>query len=122
MTDLHVLAGSAIELFRQHAPWLGDKLAAAGVAQPVREAWGLVKKRLFSAGGREAIRKVEEQPEKERNWDTLKNQLLDALEEDAGFREKFAGLAGGGALRQSITGDGNKQLGIVRSPGASVKM
>ena|ERR1017187_983795 len=122
MTDLHVLAGNAIELFRQHAPWLGEKLAAAAVAQPVREAWELLKKRLFSAGGQDAIRKVEEQPEKERNWDTLKNQLLDALEEDAEFREKFARLAGGESVRQSITGDGNKQVGVVGSPGTTVMM
>ncbi len=121
MTDLTPLADSAIDLFRRHSPWLVEKLAAAAVSQTVKEAWDWIKKKLTSPGGQEAVHNVESQPEKDRNWDTLKNHLLDALEQDAVFRERLSSLMAPQTLRQSIKGDRNKQAAIIASPGASIK-
>jgi hypothetical protein len=117
--DLTSLANSAITSFRQHPPWL-DKIGAAAATEAVKLAWDQLKTKLFSPGAKEAIQKVESQPDKDRNWDTLKNHLLDALEQDTAFREQLAGFVKSQPIDQSIAGDGNKQAAVVGSPGSII--
>jgi hypothetical protein len=121
MNDLANFADTVITLFRQHTPWLLDKAGAALVAIPIREAWELIKGKLLTPGGQEAIEKATSEPGKDRNWDTLKNYLLDALEQDAAFRERLERLQGT-AVNQTAIGRGIKQSAIINSPGASIKM
>lgn len=122
MIDLNLLAAGAVEIFRHHSPWLAEKLAAGAVSQAVKEAWDQVKRILTSPGGQETIQRVEAQPDKDRNWDTLKNHLMDALEQDPALRDQLAGLVASQPVHQRIHGDGNKQAAILGSPGASIKL
>ena len=122
MMDLHTLANGAIELFRHHSPWLAGTLAKAAVTQSVREAWEQVKKKLSSPGGAEAVTNVEGQPEKQRNWVLLAHHLQDAIEQVDAFRESLERLIDVAGVRQSITGDRNKQAAITGSPGAKIQM
>ena len=110
-----------MEIFRQHSPWLAEKLGAAVASQGVKEAWEQVKKKLSSPAAQEAVEKAVSQPEKDRNWDMLKNYLLDALEHDATLREQLAGLVKSPPVRQEIRGDVNKQAVILGSSGSSIK-
>lgn len=120
MIDLNTLAGAALELWRQHGPWLGEKLAGAAVGLAAKETWELLRTKLITPGGQEAVQKVEAQPEIDRHWDTLKNHLLDSLEQDAAFREKLTGLVPESSIQQFIQGSGNKQAGILNSPGSTI--
>jgi putative protein kinase ArgK-like GTPase of G3E family len=122
MTDLASLANTAIELFRQHAPWVAEKLGAAAASHAVKEIWEQLKKKLSSPGGQEAIQKVESEPNKDRNWDTMKNHLLDLLEQDSAFREQLAALVKNSAVQQTATGTDITQAANVNSPGASIKI
>lgn len=122
MIDLNALANSTLELIRQHGPWLGEKVGAVVAAQAAKDVWEQVKKKLLSPGGQEAVHKVESEPAKDRNWDTLKNHLLDALEQDAAFREQLSGVLSSAPVQQTATGDRNKQAVITDSPGARIKM
>jgi hypothetical protein len=122
MIDYPSLANNAIDILRQHAPWLAGRAGAAVLTQAVKELWELVKSKLSSPGGEELIQKVESDPAKDRNWDTLKNHLLDAFEADPSFRQKVAGLVAQAPLQQIATGSGNKQANIVGSPGARIEI
>ena len=120
MTDLNSLAISALDLFRDHSPWLAEKLGAAVVSQTVKEAWDRLKTKLASHGGQEAVSKVESAPEKDRNWDMLRNHLLDVLEEDSAFRDRLQSVVSTQPVQQNIQGSGNKQAAIIGSPGGTI--
>jgi hypothetical protein len=125
MIDVTAIGDQLIHVFRESLPWVGQAVKGAVAGQVIREGWQLVKNKLFSGGGKEAVEKVEAQPEKARNWEILKLQLLEAMEEDEKFRADMAKLAGTPeaqtAIQQSAVGNRNKQAGIVGSPGASIK-
>jgi len=85
------------------------------------QAWELLKGNLLTSGGQEAVEKAASEPGKDRNWDTLTNYLLDALEQGAAFREQLERLLGT-VVNQTAVGRGIKQSTIINSPGASIKM
>ena len=124
MIDVVAVADHLIQLFRQSLPWLAQTAKTAVATQAIREAWEQVKGKLFSPGGKEAVQKVEAQPDKDRNWDALKIQLLDALEEDEKFREEMSRLvekaAPKGGIQQTVTGNENDQAAIQNSQGATI--
>ena len=125
MIDVTALGDQLIHVFRESLPWLGQTAKNALAGQVIREGWQLVKDKLFSGGGKEAVEKVQAQPEKDRNWEMLKLQLLEAMDEDEKFRAEMAKLAGTPeaqtTIQQSAVGNRNKQAGIAGSPGASIK-
>ena len=84
---------------------------------PNTPAWELIKGKLLTPGGQEAVEKAASEPGKDRNWDTLKNYLLDALEQDAAFREQLERLLGT-VVNQTAIGRGIKQPTIINSPGS----
>jgi hypothetical protein len=105
-----------ITTFQQHHPWIADKAAGALVAQPVRELWELVKRKLGPAAT-----KVEAQPDDPSQWELLKDKLLVALDEDPAFAEKLHGLAER-AISQQAIGDNNKQAAVSNSTNVKISM
>jgi hypothetical protein len=124
MLDVTAIADHLVHLFREGLPWLGQTIKGAIATQAVREAWEQVKAKFFSPGAKEALDKVQAQPEKDRNWDILKLQLLDALETDEKFRDqmsRFVEQAGQvTTTQQTAIGNDNKQALLQHSEGSVI--
>ncbi len=125
LQDLSTMADSAIALIKQQTPWLAQAVAGATVTKGVEELWDAAKRKLSSPGGQEALEKAATEPEKGRNWETVRNHMLDALEQDAEFRARLARLlaaAPASPATQVAIGDRNRQGMIVGSPGSKIKL
>ena len=118
--DLSAMAHTAIDLFRQHQPWLVEKFGGALATQSVRELWEQTKSKLGPA----ATGKVESHPDDTAQWDVLKAKLLVALDEDEVFREKVQALSQSASFTsvQQATGDNNKQVSVTGSRDVRVDM
>jgi len=118
--DLNAMAHAAVDLFRQHQPWLVDKFGGALATQSVRELWEQTKSKLGPA----ATGKVESHPDDTAQWDVLKAKLLVALDEDEVFREKVQALSQSASFTsvQQATGDNNKQVSVTGSRDVRVDM
>jgi len=113
------LADAVIAFLAQHTPWLADKLAGAALAQPVREAWELVKRKLSStAKGKQAVDRLAEgeAPHSEE----FRSALLPAIESDPDFAARLRQLVVEGSGNQIAIGDNIKQGNISGSPGAEI--
>ena len=124
MIDVTAVADQLVHLFREGLPWLGQTVKGAIATQAVREAWEQVKAKFFSPGAKEALDKVQAQPEKDRNWELVKLQLLEALETDEKFRDqmsRFVEQAGKVATtQQTAIGNDNKQAVVQHSQGSVI--
>ena len=115
------LVHSALALLQQHQPWLADKLGGALAAQPVRELWDQVKRKLGSS----ATEKFEAIRDDAGQWEAFKAKLLTALDKDPVFREKIqelVTLADDEAISQTANGTDIRQIGVNRSTNVRISL
>lgn len=125
--DFSALAAQAIQLLQASRPALFEKAAGAAAtavaSTAAKDLWSYVKTKL---SGKEAVAKVETEPDKSRNWDRLRADLEEALESDAPFREelvkRLAAFAGAGAQTQTAVGDRNQQISVQHSSGVTISV
>jgi len=105
---------------QHHQPWVADKLGGALLAQPIRELWDQVKRKLGSS----AAEKFEASPHDAGQLELLKSHLLIALNEDSAFQEKIQRLVSSAEESISQTADGTniRQIGINRSTNVRISV
>jgi hypothetical protein len=116
MTDLSWVS-AIIMAFQQHHPWIVDKVGGALVAQPVKELWELVKRKLGGA----ATAKIETQPDDATQWEFFKSRLIVALDEDPEFQEKVRVMAEQ-AISQQASGSDIQQVAVSKSENVNVNI
>lgn len=116
MTDLSWVP-AMVAAFRQHHPWIIDKVGGALVSQPVKELWELVKRKV----GHATTNKIEAQPHDPAQWELLKARLLVALDEDPEFQERLHGMAER-VISQQATGNDIQQVAVGNSKKVNISV
>ena len=83
--DYTEISNKVVE-FLKPVPAVGPGVAASAVGSAL---WDWIKTRFTRPAAVEAIREVEQNPVGDTNWEVLKLQIGEALEEDEVFRKEL---------------------------------
>ena len=117
---LRILAWTLLAVFGSIGSAPSQTVRQLSATTPI---WEQVKAKFSSPGAKEALDKVQAQPDKDRNWEFLKLELLEALEIDEKFRDQMSRLVeqvGKITAQQTAIGNDNEQAIVQNSQGAVI--